>query len=101
MYSAFDSLVRGRCLVSDRDRLPSFKAGFHDTALVVRATLIAVFVGEVDFHSRYMFADSVQGMFHYATDVSAQRLMAFDVMAGINLYLHGVLLLCLYSVQDR
>src|SRR5664280_382653 len=91
MCSALDSLVKGRCLVSDRDRLPSFKTGFHHTALVVRATLIAVFVAQVNFHSRYMVAESDQGIFHYVTDVSAQRLMAFDVMASINLYLHGVL----------
>src|ERR1039458_2920766 len=91
MCSALDSLVKDRCLVSDRDRLPSFKTGFHHTALVVRAVLIAVLVAKVDFHSRDVIADSAQGMFHYSTDVSAQRLMAFDVMIRINLYLHGVL----------
>jgi hypothetical protein len=93
MCSAFDSLVHARCLVSDCDRLASFEAGFHDAALVVRAVLIAVLVAQVDFHSRDVIADSAQGMFHYSTDVSAQRLVAFDVMIRINLYLHGVLLL--------
>jgi hypothetical protein len=67
MCSALESLVKGRCLVSDRDRLPSFKTGFHHTALVVRATLIAVFVAQVNFHSRYMVAESDQGIFHYVT----------------------------------
>ncbi len=33
MCSPFDRLIHGRCLVSDRDWLPSFKAGFHHTAL--------------------------------------------------------------------
>jgi hypothetical protein len=97
MCSAFDSLVQGRCLVSDCDRQPSFKAGFHHTALVVRATLIAVFVSQVDLHSRDVIAESGQGIFHYVTNMSAQRLMAFDVMSSINLYLHGVLLQYLFG----
>ena len=58
MCGAFDSLVKGRCLVSDGDRLPSFKTGFHHAAFVVRASLIAVLVAQVDFHSRNMVAVS-------------------------------------------
>jgi hypothetical protein len=64
MCSSVGSLVQGGCLLCDRDWLPSFKAGFHHTALVVRATLIAVFVGQVDLYSRYMITESAQGIFH-------------------------------------
>jgi hypothetical protein len=92
MCGAFDCLIHGRCLVSDRDRVPSFKTGFHHTALVIRATLIAIFVAQVDFHSRYVIADSDLGICHRVTDVGAQRLMVCYVMVGVYLYLHGVLL---------
>jgi hypothetical protein len=50
--SAFDGLVQGLCLVSDRDGLAAFKAGFHHAALVVLGTLMAALVAYVDFHSR-------------------------------------------------
>jgi hypothetical protein len=38
-----------------------------------------------------VISDSDQGIFHYATDLSGQGLVAFDVMVGINLDLHGIL----------
>jgi hypothetical protein len=40
-----------------------------------------------------VIAESTQGALHYAIDLSGQRLMSFDVMVGIDLDLHGVLLL--------
>jgi hypothetical protein len=81
--------------VSDRDGLAAFEAGFHHAALVVLATLVAALVAQVDLHSRDVIADSAQGTLHYATDLSGQRLVTFDVTVGIDLDLHGVLLLYL------
>jgi hypothetical protein len=36
-----------------------------------------------------VLAEPAQGILHYATDVSGQRLAAFDVMVGIDLDLHA------------
>jgi hypothetical protein len=93
IHSAVDGLVQSRCMVSDRDGLAAFEAGFHYAALVVLAALVAALVTQVDLHSRDVIADSAQGTLHYATDLSGQRLVIFDVMVGIDLDLHGVLLL--------
>ena len=92
--SAVDGLVQGRGLVSDRDGLAAFEAGFHHaTHVVIAALLVAVLIAQVDLHSRDVIAESAQGALHYATDLSGQRLVTFDVMVGIDLDLHGVLLL--------
>jgi hypothetical protein len=91
LRSAIDSLVKGLCLVSDSHGLASFEASFQHATFFVLAALIAVFVAQVDLHSCEVVAISSQGICHYATDLSCQRLVAFDVMVGINLNLHGAL----------
>jgi hypothetical protein len=91
--SAVDGLVQGRGMVRDRDGLVAFEAGFHHAALVVLDALVAALVTKVDLHSSDVIADSAQGTLHYATDLSGQRLVIFYVMVGVDLDLHGVLLL--------
>src|ERR1017187_342140 len=46
--SAVDSLDHGCFLVSDRDGLAAFEAGFHYAALVVLAGLVGALVAQVD-----------------------------------------------------
>jgi hypothetical protein len=88
-----DGLVQGRCVVSDGNGLTTLKTGFHHAALVILGALVAALVGQVDFNPRDMIADGVQCTLYYATDVSGQRLVTFDVVVSIDLYLHRVLLL--------
>jgi len=47
----------------------------------------------VDIHSCDVIAESAQGILYYATDLIGQCLVACDVMVGIDLDQHGVLLL--------
>jgi hypothetical protein len=92
--SAVNGLVQGGCLISDSDRLAAFKTGFHHAAHVINAALfVAVLIAQVDLHSCDVIAESAQSILYYATDVIGQRLVTFDVMVGIDLDLHGVLLL--------
>jgi hypothetical protein len=91
--SPVDGLVQSRCLVSDRDGLAAFQAGFHHAALVVLAALIAVLVAQMYLHSRDVIADPVQGTLDYATDLISQNFATFDVMVCIDLDLHNILLL--------
>jgi hypothetical protein len=91
--SAVDGLVQGSCLVSDRDGLAAFEAGFHHAALVVLAALLAALVAQVDLHSRDVMTDSAQGTLHCLPYPSGQRLVTFDVVVGVDLDLHGVLLM--------
>jgi hypothetical protein len=80
--------------MSDRDGLQAFETGFHHAAQSVMANLlVAVLIAQVDLHPCDVIAESAQGILHYATDLSGQRLVTFDVMVGIDLDLHGVLLL--------
>jgi hypothetical protein len=46
----------------------------------------------VDFHSRDVIAHSAQGVFHYASDASGQRLVTLDCMVCIDLDLDADLL---------
>jgi len=92
--SAVNGLAQGLGMVSDRNRLTAFEAGFHHaTHVVIAMLLVAVLIAQVDFHSRDVIADLAQGTFYDATDVSGQCLVTFDIAVGINLDLHGVLLL--------
>ncbi|MGD0932473.1 MAG: hypothetical protein ABR902_17625 [Candidatus Korobacteraceae bacterium] len=59
MPSAVDRLVHGCGLVSDSDRLPSFKTSFQYAAFFVLASLIAVLVAQVNLHSGDMAADAI------------------------------------------
>jgi hypothetical protein len=89
-----DGFVQGHGLVSDRDRLAAFEAGFNHAAyVVIAALLVAVLIAQVDFHSCDVIADFAQGTLHYATDLMGQRVVTFDVMVGIDLDLHSILLL--------
>jgi hypothetical protein len=62
--SAINGLVDGRRMMRDCDGLPIFEAGFHHTAHVVFATLIAVLVNQVHFHSRNVITESAEGISH-------------------------------------
>jgi hypothetical protein len=92
--SVVDGLVQGRGLVRDRDGLAAFETGFHHaTHGVMAALFVTVFVAQVDLHSCDVIGESTQGTFHYATDLSGERLVNFDVVTGVYLDLHGVFLL--------
>jgi hypothetical protein len=99
--SAVNGLVQGRSLVSDRDRLVAFEAGFHRAMHVIAALLFAVLITQMDLHSRDVIADSTQGILHYATDLNGQRLMTFDITVGIDLDLHGVLFISHLLIVER
>ncbi len=75
----------------NRDGLAAFEAGFHHAMhVVIAAFLVAVFIAQVDLHSRDVIAESAQGTLHCVTNPSGQRLVTFDVTVGIDLDLHDV-----------
>jgi hypothetical protein len=81
-------------MVSDRNRLMALEACFqHATNIIIAVLLVAVLISQVDFHSRDVIADLAQGTFYDVTEMSGQFLVTFDIMVGINLYLHGIFLL--------
>ena len=90
---ANNGLVQGGCLISDCDGMAAGKAGFdHAAHIVMAALLVAVLIAQVNIHLRDVFAESAESILYYVADLSDQRLMAFYVMVGIDLDLHGVLL---------
>jgi hypothetical protein len=90
---AVDGLTQGRGLVSDRNGMSAFEACFNYAALVVLAALVDAVLAQVDLHSSNAIVDSAHGILHYTAYMSGQCLVTFDVVVGIDLYLHGVLLL--------
>jgi hypothetical protein len=92
--SAVNGFVQSSCMVRDRDGLAPFEAGFqHATHGVMADLFVAVLVAQMDLYSRDVIAESAQGALHDTINLSGQRLMNFDVVSGVYLYLHGVLLL--------
>jgi hypothetical protein len=68
--------------------------GFDFAAhFVIAALLVAVLIAQVDIHLCDVIAESAESILYYVTYLCNQRLMAFDVVIGIDLDLHGVLLL--------
>jgi hypothetical protein len=94
--STVNGLVQGSCSVSDRDGLAAFEASYHHAALVVVAAFTGIFVAQVHLHSRDVIAESAEDILHYAPDLGGQRFMTFDIMVGVDLDLHGALLLLVF-----
>jgi hypothetical protein len=92
--SANNGLIQGGCLISDCDGVAANKAGFdHAAHIVMAALLVTVLIAQVNIHLRDVFTESAESILYYAADMCDQRLMSFDVVVGIDLDLHGVLLL--------
>jgi len=92
--SAVNGLVQSGCLISDRDRLTTIEADVHHAAhVVIPALLVTGLIDQVDVHEGDVIPESAQSIIDYSTDLISQRLVTFDVMVGIDLDLHGVLLL--------
>jgi hypothetical protein len=88
-------LVQARGLVSDRNGLATFDAGFHHATHFVSAALfVAVLIAQVDLYSRDVIAKSAQGALYDATELSGQCLASFNITVGVDLDLHGTLLFC-------
>jgi hypothetical protein len=90
--SALNGLMQARSMVRHNDGLMVFKARFQDATLVVLTALAAVFVGEVDFDARDLIARVIECVLDNVADVSGQAFAPFDVVVGIDLYLHAFLL---------
>jgi hypothetical protein len=56
------------------------------------ALLVAILIAQVNIHLRDVFAEMAESILYYTADLSDQRLMGFDVVVGIDLDLHDVLL---------
>jgi hypothetical protein len=78
--------------VCDRDGLTTLEARFQHAALIVLTALVAVFVAQVDFHTRYVIGESSEGALHDASHLTCKQFMAFDIVIRTDLDLHGTLL---------
>jgi hypothetical protein len=67
------------------------QTNFQQAALIPGAEFVgAVLVAQVDFHSCDLLAEPVQGAPNSGFDLLGQRVVAFNVAVGVNLYLHFV-----------
>jgi hypothetical protein len=78
--------------MSDRDRLAAFQARFQHAALVIRAALISILIGQMNLYTRNVIADPVQGRLNNTADVIRKGLVAFNVVVCIDLDVHITLL---------
>jgi hypothetical protein len=90
--SPIDGLLQSRRLVSDRDRLAALQTGFQHAALVVRAALLAILIGQMNLYTRNVIADPVQGGLNNTADVIRKGLVTSNVVVCIDLDVHITLL---------
>ncbi len=68
-----DGLVHGCGMMRHRDRLAAFESGFQHAAHVfITAFLVAILIAQLDFHSRDVIAESLEGVLHGTSDLSGQ-----------------------------
>ncbi len=97
---AIDGVVQGFRLMSDCNGCVTLKAGFDHAAFVVLAAFVAALVAQVNFYPRDVMADPAQSFLHGVTDPGELNLVSFNIVVGIYLDLHGVLLLWMcYSLR--
>ena len=82
-------------MMCDRDGLAPFETGFHHATHGVMADLlVAVFVAQVDLHSRDVIVGSTQSVLHDVTALSSQHLVTLDVVTGVYLKICMVFSCC-------
>jgi hypothetical protein len=52
-----NSLVQGRCMMSDGNGLTTLEAGFHHAALVIQGVLVSALIRQVDLNPRDLIAE--------------------------------------------
>jgi hypothetical protein len=76
--------------MAHRDRLVASGTGFQQAALVLGTKLlIAVLVGEVDFHPCDLRGETVQGIPHDRFNLLREPLITLDVAISVDLDLHS------------
>ena len=94
IYRTVDSFAHGGRLVSDREGPVAFEVRFdHAADVVIAALLVTVLIAQMDLHLHDLIAESVQGALHDSTDLRGPRRLPFNVTVGVDLDLHGFLLL--------
>jgi hypothetical protein len=71
-----------------RNRLVTFQARFHHTALVMAPGFHAVLVAQVDFDPGNMVCQMTQGALHRGFGLLNHCFVTFNVMIGIDLDFH-------------
>ncbi len=69
-------------------RLVGGEPRLHQAALIVAPGLFAVFIAQVDFDSRDVITEAIQGMAHLGLNPMNQGFMAINVVIGIDLDMH-------------
>lgn len=83
-----DGLVKGGGLVRNGGGLASFEPDFHHAAFIIMAAFLAIQVAEVHLYPTDPIAESVQGLFHHAFDVSGEFLVPCNFIVSAELDVH-------------
>ena len=85
-----DGLLQGGALVRNGGGLAPLEPDFHHAAFIVMAAFLAVQVAEVHLDPTDPIAESAQGLFHHAFDVSGELLVPcnFIVSTELDVHLH-------------
>jgi hypothetical protein len=78
-----------------------FEASLHHAALVVLAALAAVLIAQMDLDPRYVIACVGQGALNGSCDRRRQRFVTLDVVVGVYLNMHSVLLIIIAPIAAR
>ena len=96
-----DGQIQACCLVSNRNGLPAFEAGFHHATFIAHSTLFTVLVADVHFNPGDVLAEPVQCIIYRGSNLIGKELTTFDIMVCIDLNLHDFhLYLCLIFIDS-
>ena len=87
---AGDSLGDIGRIVCDRHGLTAGNPRLHHAALILGSVLVAVFIAEMYFNSRESVGEACDAMPHRGFHGLGQRLMAIDVVIGIDKNIHAI-----------
>lgn len=85
---AADGSVKGVGLVRNGGGLASFEPDFHHAAFIFMAAFLAIQVAEMHLYPTDPIAESAQGLFHHAFDVSGELFVPRNFIVGTELDVH-------------
>jgi len=89
LRGTLNGLVQSCSLVSDSQRLSTFKTGLQHATMILRTAFAAIFVAQMNLYASHTLAEICQSLLKRRSHVRSQSLGALNVNVGVDLNFHG------------